>query len=58
MIKNLKPYLVEFEENKSMKKKNIWIITKRDKRCFIIKITYNKYTFFANNLNKRDIFLI
>lgn len=50
IINNLKLYLVEFEKNESMKKKNSDdCIIKRDKYQLVIIITHNDRIFFANN---------
>lgn len=50
-IKNLEPYLVEFEENRLMKTKNYLddCTVKGDVRYSVIVITYNECTFFTNN---------
>lgn len=51
IIKNLEPYLVEFEENKSMKTKNYWNnCAVGGNICWlVIVIIYNEYTFSTNN---------
>ena len=51
MMKDLQPYLIEFEEDRSMKTKeylNNYII-RRDKCYLIIIITHNECIFFTNN---------
>ena len=64
-LKELKLYMVEFEEDSTMKLK-IYpsdCTVRGDKWCSIIVITYDKYIFFTNNRIwktwtwKRDIFL-
>lgn len=50
-MKDLNPYMVEFEENKIIKTKvylNNYIVEDQKWRPIIV-ITYDKYTFFANN---------
>lgn len=51
IMKDLKPYLVEFEEDESMKTKNYLnhCAIKRDVHCSVIVITYDKCTLFAND---------
>lgn len=50
-MKDLKVYLVEFEENELMKIKNYLLdcIIRRDIYYLVIIITYNKYIFSAND---------
>ena len=50
-MKNLKLYLIEFEEDRSIKTKNYSddYIVEGNIHCFVIVITYNKYTFSTNN---------
>lgn len=50
-IKNLELYLVKFEKDRLIKTKKYIddCIVERDKCYLIIVITYNKYTFFAND---------
>lgn len=64
-IKELKSYIIKFEENKIMKLKiyPFNCIFGRDNYYLIVMITYNKYTFFANSrvqkiwMQKKEIFL-
>lgn len=51
IMKDLKPYLVEFKEDRSIMTKNYLddCTIKRDIRYSIIVITHNKYTFSVNN---------
>lgn len=50
-MKDLKPYLIKFEKDRSMNTKDYSnkYVVKRNKYCFVIIIIYNKYIFFANN---------
>lgn len=50
-IKELKLYIIEFNENSVMKAKDYLVnyTIEMEKRRAIIVITYNKYTFFAND---------
>ena len=50
-LEELKPYMVKFEENNTIKPKiySIDCAVKVDKRQSIIVITHDKCTFFANN---------
>lgn len=51
IIKNLKLYLIEFEEDRLIKTKNYLdnYTVGRDIHCSVIVITHNKYIFSANN---------
>ena len=50
-IKDLEPYFVEFKEDGSMKTKEYLddYVVRGDKRCPVIVITHNEYTFSAND---------
>lgn len=50
-MKDLKPYLIEFEKNGSIKIKKYLddCIVEKDKHHLTNVIIYDKYTFFANN---------
>ena len=64
-IKELKPYMVEFNKNGAIKAQDYLVncAVRREKRYPIIVITHNKYTFFANDgiwkvwTRARDTFL-
>lgn len=51
IIKNLKLYLIEFKEDKSIKTNNYLddCIIRRNIYCFIIIIISDEYIFFTNN---------
>lgn len=51
IMKDLEPYLVKFEEDRSMKTKKYLdnCAIGKYKGCFVIIIIHNKYIFFVNN---------
>lgn len=50
-IKELKSYMVKFNEDGTMKAKNYLVdyIVREKKWCLIIIMTYDRYTFFVND---------
>ena len=50
-MEELKPYIVEFNKNGAMKAKDYPVncAVGGEERCTIIIITYDEYTFFAND---------